>query len=326
MHRPLLESAKPHMHTSEQRSAYVGYGLALLAHIIWGSYPVISKRLLQTVPPFSLIAVGYGVAILLCAPWVWATLRSVPRWKAATWVLLAAVAARSATNIMSIRYTLAIYVQLINLLTPFAVVLMGRALFAERVPPKTAPALALSTAGSALMLLGGGTAAWRLGGDDLLGIGLALASTLSLALYMLLTRRVQSGGDSQWTVMTQQMIALELMALPASLLAGEQWGTWADLAPLGWVLAAIFVLVNVLGGNAVQIFALRHVSTSLFSSLIGVRLVSALVLAALLLGERLQTIWQLAGALIVVVTVTWYVRVQARETRKSRATITADAS
>jgi drug/metabolite transporter (DMT)-like permease len=46
--------------------------------------------------------------------------------------------------------------------------------------------------------------------------------------------------------------------------------------------------------------------------MLGWRLVSVLVLAYLLLGEQLQTIWQFVGALIVLATITWYVRRQPR--------------
>jgi drug/metabolite transporter (DMT)-like permease len=46
------------------------------------------------------------------------------------------------------------------------------------------------------------------------------------------------------------------------------------------------------------------------SSLLAWRLVSALIFAALLLDERLTSPWQLLGALIVLITVTWYLRQQ----------------
>lgn len=312
------------------RARLYGYGLALLAHIIWGSYPVISKRLLQSVPPFSLLALGYAVALFLSLPALrsvfWEALHPRRLLRTGTWLLMAAVVARSATNILSIKYTLAIYVQLINLMTPFAVALLGQALFREPVPPRTYPALALSTFGSALMLLSGsgGVLGRRWSGDDTLGIVLALASTICLAFYMLLTRHVQRGdrSSSPWEVLVQQTIALEAMGLIGASLGAEPWEVWAALPPATWLLFALFVLVNLIGGNLVQIGSLRYLNTALFTSLIGTRLVSALVLAWLLLGERLTSPWQVAGALIVITTITWYLRGQSPARNRAMATST----
>ncbi len=42
------------------------------------------------------------------------------------------------------------------------------------------------------------------------------------------------------------------------------------------------------------------------------RLISALALGALLLGERLTSLWQVLGAVIVLVTITVYLRRQRR--------------
>jgi len=36
------------------------------------------------------------------------------------------------------------------------------------------------------------------------------------------------------------------------------------------------------------------------------RLISAIVFGALLLGERLTSFWQITGAVIVLLTITWY--------------------
>ena len=57
-----------------------------------------------------------------------------------------------------------------------------------------------------------------------------------------------------------------------------------------------------------QITALSRLRAAFYSSLSAWRLVVALVGAALLLGERLTSAWQVFGALVVVVTVTLYLR------------------
>ena len=69
---------------------------------------------------------------------------------------------------------------------------------------------------------------------------------------------------------------------------------------------AVFTLGVLAGANLGQIGALRHLGAPLVSSLLGWRLVSALIIAGVLLGERLTSLWQVMGALIVLVTITWY--------------------
>ena len=51
------------------------------------------------------------------------------------------------------------------------------------------------------------------------------------------------------------------------------------------------------------------------SSIMAWRLVSALILGNIVLGERLQTVWQVVGAIIVLVTITWYLSRQAKAPR-----------
>ena len=73
------------------------------------------------------------------------------------------------------------------------------------------------------------------------------------------------------------------------------------------MLFGVFIVVNLFGGNLLQIGTLARIPTPVFSALIGIRLVAALALGAILLGEQLHSIWQAFGAGLVLVGVTWYV-------------------
>ena len=285
-----------------------GLALACVAHMIWGTYPVLSKRLLNDIHPFSLLALGYAIAFLF-GLLVWRdAFASRPWLRRSWWLLLAVVSARAITNILSVRYTLAIYVQMINLSTPFAVALLGSALFKEPVPPRTWSALAICTFGSILMLTGGTTDSWRWSSSDTLGIGLALASTICLAFYMLLTRYNQrAAGETSSHVFVHQALILGLVGAAASLGSGETWSNWSQLSTTTWLLFAVFVGLNLVGGNLIQIAALARIPTARFSTLVGIRLIAALSVAALLLGEALQSLAQVIGAGLVLGGVTWYV-------------------
>lgn len=80
--------------------------------------------------------------------------------------------------------------------------------------------------------------------------------------------------------------------------------------PADWLVFAAFSLGVLLGANLGQINALRYLGAPLVSSMLASRLVSALIVGALLLGERLTSLWQLLGAGVVLVTITWYLRQQ----------------
>jgi drug/metabolite transporter (DMT)-like permease len=80
----------------------------------------------------------------------------------------------------------------------------------------------------------------------------------------------------------------------------------------------IALAIVVLAGAALlQIWALSLVNAALFSTLISWRLVVALIAAWPILGERLVSVWQVIGALIVIVVVSLYLGYQALQRTRS---------
>jgi drug/metabolite transporter (DMT)-like permease len=160
--------------------------------------------------------------------------------------------------------------------------------------------------------LGGQGLALSLSSSDLLGIGLALCSMFCLALYMILVPRTVKETLPGEAVLLMQLVALTLTSGAVSLLAGEDLSRFAAIGPLDWAVFAAFVLFVLLGANVGQIMSLRHLGAPLVSSTMAWRLISALGLAALLLGERLTSPWQILGVVIVLATITIYLRRQRR--------------
>lgn len=284
--------------------------LAVLAHTLWGSYPVLSKLLLSSFdfPPLVFIASGQLIASLTAAFLARRYLRRSLLVNPALVGVGLVAAARAITNILAINYTLAIYVQLINLLTPFAVALLASLLFGEDAPPNTFKATFVAAVGASLVITGNPLdidLSW--GPTDGLGIALALASVLTLAFWTLLTRFSTSRHGIQPTaVFVMQASGIMVVSGLSSVVVGQDWGIWGRLPLAGWLLFAVIVGLIMVGGNIVQITALSRLRAAFFSSLMAWRLVIALVTAALLLGERLESAWQVAGAVVVVVTVTLY--------------------
>jgi drug/metabolite transporter (DMT)-like permease len=290
--------------------------VALLAHTGWGAYPVLA-RYLQTVsalPSMALLGLGNLIAVALFVPFAWRRIHWRSLRSPVIWGFALVVVLRAITNLLAARFTLAIYVQLITLMTPLLVALLSAGLFRERLPAFTLPAIGLSTIGAVLMMSGDldarvGLALTR---SDWLGITMALASALCLALYMILVPRTVKSAVPGETVLLVQLAALALTPGMISIVIGEDWSRFAAIGAADWVVFGVFVVFVLLGANLGQIASLRHLGAPLVSSTMAWRLIAALALAAFLLGERLTSLWQALGAVIVLATITAYLWRQRR--------------
>lgn len=283
----------------------------LYAQTAWGAYPVLI-RYLQTVtllPSMSLMSLGSFLALfvvgLVYLPRIeWHSFRNK---KLLFFALV--VVARGVSNILAARFTLAIYVQLITLLTPFIVALLSTAVLREKLPRYTIQAMLISVLG-AMMLIGGGL----VGADsfpqanrtDWLGISLALGGSLLLAIYMVAIRGSVKERIRGETMLLVQLFSLAVATGFISLLFSEDLSRWGSLTPFDWFIFAMVVLGVFTGANLAQIGSIRHLGAAMVSSTMSWRLVSTLFLAGLLLDERLTSVWQVLGVVIVLTTVTWY--------------------
>ncbi len=289
--------------------------VALAAHTSWGAYPVLARYLqvVSDLPTMSLIVTGNIFVFIALALVTFRRLDPRVFRSPILWMFALVVVSRAITNLLAVRFTQAIYVQLITLMTPFLVAFLSATLLHDRIPPYTGRATATSLIGALLMMskdLTPSNTKLALSSADGIGIALALASSLFLALYMILVRRAAQHNISGEALLITQMVTIISIATILSLLLGEDWHRWQALSRRDWYVFAGFVLGVLVGGNVTQISALQHLGAPLVSSLLAWRLVSALAFGALLLGERLTSVWQVTGALIVLVTITWYLRQQ----------------
>ncbi len=301
-------------------SLYVWLGL--LGQLVWGSYPPTAKRALLEVPKFSLLLFATAATTLVG---LWVMWREEPRsprevvrflWhEKALWALAFFVVLRSVSNIFAIALTRATWVQLVYLLTPFVVALLGAWFFGEPTPKYTYQALALSTLGAVLTLVADWSDVWAgFTPQDFVGLGVAGLSMLSLAIYFQVVRRSSRQEAGRGIIMFQQGLAMTMAYATVSLFAGEDWRAWLQVSPEGW-LVIVWVIGGVFAmGNFLQITALSGANAALITSMMPLRLVSAIGLGWWLLGERLTTPWQWAGALLVLVTVSLYLWLQGQST------------
>lgn len=296
--------AKPH------GSSWEWMWLALISHTAWGIYPVLARYLQKVsgLPSMALLTIANLASLLLIAVVVirrgeLRTLAALVIWGVAVLAMI-----RSVTNVVSTRYAPASYVQLANLLTPFLVVGLGAAVYREPIPPRTGIALGLSLIGALAMLSGSmsvGTLQFALQGSEWLGVGLAMVSSLSLALYMLAVRSTAQSRASAEATFAVQLIVITTSTAVLSGIFQEDWSHWLSIGSGDWAVFVAFTLV-VLGANMTQINAIRRLGAPLVSSLQAWRLVATLLGSGLILSEWLSTPIQLLGAVIVVSTVSWY--------------------
>ena len=172
---------------------------------------------------------------------------------------------------------------------PALVVVLGAVLLRERPRPLAVGCVLLATAGTALTI-------GPVEGGQVVGVALGLAAALVYALYVLASSRVEGVGPlaTAATVLTAGAVSFGLLALltrPQLPSAPVAWLALVGVALFGTVVAVttFFAALALLGPSDTAV-----VST--------VEPVVSIVVAALVLGERLGA-WQVAGGVVVLLAV-----------------------
>jgi len=269
-------------------------------------------RYLQTIsglPGFSMLAAANLLILLVVAVTVLPRVdKSFFRQKF-VWMFALLVVMRGISNMLAVRFTLAVYAQLIYLMTPFVVAFISRVLLQEQLPRHTMKALLIALVG-ALLIVGTGVGETAVSSErnDLLGMSLALLSTIILAFYMIAARRSAQRKIPASALLIAHLSGLFSVTAVTSFIIGEDLSVWGNLQASDWLAFLLLAFGILLGANVAQIRAIQRLGAPLVSSTMALRLVSSLVFAGLLLGEWLTTGWQLGGAIIIVATVTLYLR------------------
>jgi drug/metabolite transporter (DMT)-like permease len=319
----MTPTAKAVPQPSRSIATYIWLGM--MAQMIWGAYPVTAKRAMLEVPKFSLLFFA-TFATMLAGLWLmyrtekrsWQEAFAVMLRTKSLWGLAFFVIARSVSNILAVEMTRATWVQLIYLMTPFMVAILGSLVFGIRTPRYTYRALLLSSFGAAMVLIEDWSHIFaRFSAKDGWGLLIATFSMMSLATYFLMIRRNRQGDIGRGMILFQQSLVMTSTYLVLTLVTGEDWGRWMTASPQGWMYAISIITIIQIGGNSLQITAIGGASPALITSLMPLRLISALILGWLILGEHLTTVWQWAGAIIVLVTVSGYLWLQSRDSFSS---------
>jgi drug/metabolite transporter (DMT)-like permease len=295
--------------------------MGILSQGAWGGYPVLARYLqnVHHIGAMSLAAMTNTLATLVVLVFLprKINLSTVSRRDLLAFSLI--FVARGMTNLYAARFTYATTVQLISLLTPFIVAFMSKTLYREPLPRHTLAAVSLSLVGSAAMILGSGPGApagallGNTAGEHALGIGLAIVSSVMLAFYMLSIKDIGRKGTNAETLAFIQFAGFGLCMGAGSIVTGESWKPWLGLPARGIIAYLGFAFGVLLFGTIVQNNALRRLGAPAYATLQASRLLSTIALSWIILGEGIESLWQVAGALTVMATITWFTFSQKRE-------------
>lgn len=278
----------------------------LITVVIWGlNFPII-KVALGPMPPFvvnalrftvsaAVLGVLYAVKLRTRPGGFWGPMRAHGRTIIGLGLL--GYVGYQFLFIVGVNATSAGSASLIVSSSPVWTAVLARVLGFERVPLGAWGGLALSVAGTALVVLAGAGAV-SLTEDTLFGNGLLLVGAVAWAGYTVLSRPILETDVSA----TGLAFFGILIALPLLWGLGlTEWGevAWADVD--GWVWAALVFSGGLSTGIAYALWnaGVRGVGPSqaaIYNNLVPV---VALASGALLLGERVTLYQLLGGALII---------------------------
>ena len=257
--------------------------------LVWGVIGIVVREVDLPAMVIVFFRVALSAAVVACALVVIGRRAWLRPPRAGVFAAGVALAVHWSLYFAAIQRTSVASAVLITYAAPIFMALLARVVLDERVPRRSVMALAVSVAGVLLISLSGGSA-----GAEVrpVGVVLALGAAVSYAVLIILVKRVAADVEPV-TIVLYQSLTAAVVLLPAALIAdytltAAQFGY---LALLGVGLTGI--------SGVIYISALRWVPATTAGILSYMEPVSAAVLAAVVLGERLTWGIAVGGAMIV---------------------------
>jgi drug/metabolite transporter (DMT)-like permease len=269
--------------------------LALItANVIWGTTFVATKPMLERIPPLTIAAGRFTVALLVLLPILW--------WRGSRPTLGRSTALLGFTGVflvyacqnVGLGFTSATNGALIHGGIPVLTALIAVPMLGERLNRRNVLGIMLSIAGVVVLVLLGNGGALTL---SLVGDALILLSALALATYLVLGRRAFPHGGALELVSGVACFGF-LFLLPAAAielaLTGAQRPTGGDVAGLLYLGGLASALAFILWA-----FGLRHFQAGQAAIFTNLSPLVGVVVAALLLRESVSSVQVGTGAVIV---------------------------
>lgn len=283
------------------REAAAGYGMALLATVIWSGNFVVARALADMIPPWQCNFWRWLTAFIVCLPFAWRDLRrDMPRlrrhWRYVALMSLLGVSLMNTFFYKAGQTTPSLNMALIAPTAPVIILLLSRLVYGEPITPRRLAGMGVVMLGIVVLVSRGDwqrLAALRFAGGDLWSLG----GALSFGLYSLLMRS-RPGGLSTLGFCAATFGLGSLFCLPA-VLAEMQF-----LPPVVWNSEVIVgVLYAGVGCSFVSFSLWTRAIACIGPVRAGIVYYSLPVYAALaawrVLGERVAPA-QIAGGLLIV--------------------------
>lgn len=284
-----------------------GHSAVLLANVIFGLGVPVTKLLLdEWVSPMAYMATRcMGAAAIFWLISLFMPREHVERRDLLVIMgggLLGFVVSQTLTA-WALHFTTPVYFSIIATLTPVATMVCAALLIGERICLRGALGVAIGVVGALLMVMVG----WQGGSgmNDLLGIGLAVLSLLTWAVYLIITRKVSvkytAVTQMKWVflVSTLAVLPFSWTDLQASRLYSSQWA-WSGVAEMAFIV----VFATVAGFFAIP-FALRYLKTTTVSVYTNLQPIVA-SFVAIAIGQDLLS-WDKPVSLALVLLSAWIV-------------------
>lgn len=265
----------------------------VVANVVWGTTFVVTKPLLERVPPLTVAAIRFAVAVAILIPLLLLTGRRPALGRIPALMGLIGVFLVYLCQNVGLQYTTAANGALIHGGIPVLTALLAALLLGECLGRRAAAGIAASLAGVAVVVaLGPGAEL----GISALGDALVLASALALAGYFVVGRRAFADCDPVTLAAGVSSYGL-LFLLPASaaelVVRGMARPTVDDLLGLLYLGAGASALAFVLWG-----YGLRHLAAGQAAAFANLTPLVGVGVATLLLGEPISAV-QLGGGLLI---------------------------
>ncbi|KXB48366.1 putative membrane protein [Bacteroidales bacterium KA00344] len=283
-----------------EKTKIQGHTAVLLANVIFGLGIPVTKLLLDTwVSPMAYMASRcIGAAVIFWVISLFLPKEHVERRDLAVIMiggLLGFVISQTLTA-WALNFTSPIYFSLIATLTPVATMACAALFIGEKMTRKGVAGIFIGIIGAMLMVLMG----WQggSGSNDLLGIGLAILSLLTWAIYLIITQKVSvkytAVTQMKWIflVSTVAVLPFSWSDLQAAPLYSAAWA-WSGVLEMGFII----VFATVAGYFAIP-FAMRHLEATTVSVYTNLQPIVA-SLVAIAIGQDLLT-WDKPVALALV--------------------------
>lgn len=260
------------------------YGMLLTVQLLFGLFPVASKKVLPFLDPFSILALRVvGAAFCLLVLHLLLVRNPIPirrEWPRVGMLAMLGVVLNMGMFMVGLQYTTSteavLVITTIPVFTYAIAVLMGR----EQLGPRRAMGILLAIVGVTYLTLAGA----QVDTAHVLGDLLILGNALSYAAFLVLAKPLIERHDPL-SLTTWVFLVGAVVFLPIGLAAGLR-GELAALPTSGLWWMAFIILGPSVTTYVLNTFALRHVPASTVAFFTYVQPIFTALAAWLLLGDR----------------------------------------